>query len=168
MAQTTVDLRRTAADSVVESLFQSIRTLKAAGAPGNSVDGACSAVLHYVQAHGPVRPTDLAAQMMLDGSTVSRHLQTLERLDLVDRERDPEDGRAFRIACTPAGSSAAAAALAARRDLLLTALEGWSAPDLVRLQELLGRLTRDLASACPHTRTSGRDIAAADRREDSQ
>ena len=147
MAQArTTRQRETAADAVVEALYTTMRTLKSVSVPGNPVDGACSAVLHYIRTNGPIRPTDLAAQMLLDGSTVSRHVQQLERLDLVDRERDPDDRRAFRIACTPEGVSAAEGALAARRTLLLAALQEWSAEDLEQLQQLLGRLADDLGT----------------------
>jgi len=171
MAQAKVDQRReTAADSVVASLFSSLRTLKAAGAQGTSgsaVDGACSAVLHFVNTDGPIRPTDLAAQLLLDGSTVSRHLQQLERLNLVDRERDPDDRRAFRIACTPAGAAAAAEALAARRRLLLAALREWPATDIALLEQLLGRLADDLSSASPDTRTPVRETSPSRTREEA-
>lgn len=162
MAQAKVDEQReAAADSVARSLWLALRTLKSATAPGNPVDGACSTVLHFVQAHGPIRPSDLAAQMWLDGSTVSRHLQALERLELIDRERDPDDRRAFRIACTEAGRAAAADALAARRELLLAALREWPAADLEQLEQLLGRLAEDLSSVSPDTRTSTRGVATS-------
>jgi DNA-binding MarR family transcriptional regulator len=159
--------RENAADAVVESLFQSLRTLKSAATPGNTVDGACSAVLHYIRTNGPIRPTDLAAQMLLDGSTVSRHVQQLERLDLVDRERDPEDRRAFRIACTAHGVSAAEGALAARRALLLAAVQEWPAADLEQLERLLGRLADDLSSVSHHTRTPARETTSAGAREEA-
>jgi DNA-binding MarR family transcriptional regulator len=153
--------RDSAVDSVVQSLWRAIRSLKSAPVPGNPVDGACSTVLHFVEAHGPVRPSDLAAHMSLDGSTISRHLQALERLDLVQRERDPDDGRAFRIACTTAGTAAAAEAVAARRGLLLAALRNWPAADLEQLERLLGRLAEDLASTSADTRPSHRGTAAS-------
>jgi DNA-binding MarR family transcriptional regulator len=51
----------------------------------------------------PVRLTDLAVHLGVDVSTVSRQVAHLEANDLVDRARDPDDGRASRLRLTGAG-----------------------------------------------------------------
>ncbi|RZS87317.1 DNA-binding MarR family transcriptional regulator [Motilibacter rhizosphaerae] len=150
--ETPVEGLESTVEGVVTALYGSLRTLKRAGSE-TGVDGAASFVLHYLLAKGAVRPSELAAEMCLDGSTVSRHLQALERLDLVSRERDPADGRAFRVTCTEAGRAAHAASIAARTAMLTSAVESWDPTDLSQLEQLLRRLADDLAKA-PTTRTT--------------
>jgi trehalose 6-phosphate phosphatase len=50
-------------------------------------------------------PGTVARQMWLDPGTVSRILKGLERLRLVERRRDPADGRRFQLELTPLGRS---------------------------------------------------------------
>ena len=143
------------ADVVGEALIRVVRALKKAH--GNApVEGPCLGVLHAVAAGGSARPSDVATQIALDASTVSRHLQSLERLGLVGRDRDPSDGRAYRVAVTPSGAEALDQARVARRAVLDTALSHWEAGDLDRLAGLLSRLADDLSppattSAAPST-----------------
>ena len=55
-------------------------------------------------AHAPqLKPGDLVASLGLDPAYVSRILKRFETGGLVDRERDPGDGRGFLIRLTPAG-----------------------------------------------------------------
>ncbi len=67
------------------------------------VDKAGLAVLYETYLLGTVRPSDLAAQMHLDLSTISRHLRSLERQGMVARSADPDDARALRIRVTTRG-----------------------------------------------------------------
>ncbi|RKS80706.1 DNA-binding MarR family transcriptional regulator [Motilibacter peucedani] len=133
-------------DTVVASLMQTMRVLKSAPL-GTPVEGACLGVLHTVGSSGPLRPGDLASEVRLDASTVSRHLQVLERLGMVARERDADDRRAFRVATTPLGDSTLTEAAAVRRSLLSGALQGWSRADVTQLAQLLHRLAEDTSSA---------------------
>ena len=57
------------------------------------VDKAGLAVLHETRRLGTFRPSDLAAEMRLDVSTISRHLRSLEQQGLVQRSADPDDAR---------------------------------------------------------------------------
>ena len=134
-----------AADAVFQSLMGALRVLKRATA-GLPVDGPGLFVLQSIGSKGPLRPTDLASDLGLDASTVSRHLQALERLALVERNRDPDDGRAFRVACTESGCSTLDEAATARRSVISAALQGWNAPDTAQLVSLLGRLADDLVA----------------------
>jgi DNA-binding MarR family transcriptional regulator len=49
------------------------------------------------------RPTELAAQMEVTASGVTRAVLPLEKRGILVRERDPHDARASRVALTPAG-----------------------------------------------------------------
>ncbi|NHC45818.1 MarR family winged helix-turn-helix transcriptional regulator [Motilibacter aurantiacus] len=132
-----------AGDVIGDALLRAVRALK--GARGSApVDGPCLGVLHAISTRGPVRPGDVAAEIALDASTVSRHVQSLERLGLVGRERDPADGRAHRVAVTSAGDEALDSARDARRAVLDAALAGWEAADRERLAGLLARLADEL------------------------
>ena len=51
-----------------------------------------------------IRPSHIADILHIDLSVASRSVTHLEELDYVARERDPEDGRAFIVHVTPAGS----------------------------------------------------------------
>src|SRR5229473_6993448 len=46
---------------------------------------------------------DLARAVGIEGPTLTRHLDALERARLVERRRDPGDRRAVRVELTPAG-----------------------------------------------------------------
>ena len=59
--------------------------------------------------------TELAARLRLEKSTVSRLAGQLVARGWVERERDPDDGRALRLLLTGAGRRAAGELAAARR-----------------------------------------------------
>jgi len=92
----------------------------------------------------PARPSDLAAGVGLDQSTVSRHLQSLETEGLVERRPDPLDRRASHVDLTPAGKQAVSELLDQRAQLIDTALQAWSESDRQTLAILLQRLAGDL------------------------
>ncbi len=53
-----------------------------------------------------LKPGDLVSALGLDPAYVSRILKRFESAGLVDRERDPDDGRGFLIRLTPTGRAA--------------------------------------------------------------
>src|SRR4051812_48047515 len=65
--------------------------------------GAGYAILLHLVNQDAIRASDLVATLDLDKGFVSRQVAHLERLGLVERVSDPEDGRAQRITLTPAG-----------------------------------------------------------------
>jgi DNA-binding MarR family transcriptional regulator len=67
---------------------------------------------------GPLRLGDLAAREGVTASTTTRTVDALERQQLVERRRDPSDGRATLIAVTDAGRDTLTS-LRTRRDALL-------------------------------------------------
>lgn len=62
------------------------------------------AVLLRLAESDSARASDLAAALDVDKGSVSRQIAHLERLGLVHRTVDPDDGRAQRIALTSSGS----------------------------------------------------------------
>jgi DNA-binding MarR family transcriptional regulator len=91
-----------------------------------------------------VRAVDLAARTRLHKSTLSRSLADLEALGLLARVRDPHDARARLVTLTDRGRTAVAESRQGRREQMSVRLAEWDADDLLRLAELLGRLTRSL------------------------
>lgn len=122
------------------------------------VDKAGLAVLHETRRLGTVRPSDLAAQMRLDLSTISRHLRSLEQQGLVERTADPDDARAQRISITDRGSDVLTRVLGHRAATIGEAIAHWPPTDRGALHQLLRRLAEDLSKVtepCPPPGTGG-------------
>jgi DNA-binding MarR family transcriptional regulator len=109
------------------------------------VDKAGLAVLHETRRLGTVRPSDLAGQMRLDLSTISRHLRTLEQQGLVQRTADPDDARAQRISITGRGTGVLTRVLGHRAATIHEAIAHWPEDDRSALHQLLRRLADDLS-----------------------
>ncbi|MEU2131865.1 MarR family winged helix-turn-helix transcriptional regulator [Streptomyces sp. NPDC018352] len=93
---------------------------------------------HIEDRHG-CRATDLAAHYMLDKSTVSRQIATLEKMGLVERHPDPDDHRIQVLHPTAAGTQALASTQASRRTAYRERLADWTEEDLARFAEYLLR-----------------------------
>ena len=113
---------------------------------GATLDPGAFWLLKSLLGDGPLRPTDLAASMGLDTSTVSRHLTQLHRAGLVERSVDPDDRRAQRVLLSPAGRAEVDAALASRRTLLERSLSDWTDEDVELLHHLITRMLTSLES----------------------
>jgi DNA-binding MarR family transcriptional regulator len=61
------------------------------------------AALATIDRHGPLTPSELAARERIKRPTATRVIARLEESGLVDRTRDPEDGRSSLVALAPAG-----------------------------------------------------------------
>ncbi len=109
------------------------------------VDKAGLAVLHELRRLGTIRPSDLAAQMRLDLSTISRHLRSLEQQGLVQRSADPDDARALRISITTDGSDVVQRMMDRRAATIRDAIAHWPEDDRSALRGLLRRLADDLS-----------------------
>jgi DNA-binding MarR family transcriptional regulator len=103
-------------------------------------------VLGRLAVSGPVRLTQLAHELGLDPSSVSRQVSSLERNGLVAKERDPRDLRAQQLALTDRGLAAVTSLREARAQALSLLMPGWSDDDLAALTAALGRLNTDLAA----------------------
>ncbi|MFB0835123.1 MarR family winged helix-turn-helix transcriptional regulator [Arthrobacter halodurans] len=97
-------------------------------------------LLKALQRRGSLRLTDLAAEIGVGKPSVSRQVTLLEKLGVVQKVPDPEDGRAQTISLTEAGSRQLASAQAARRDVFTDLLADWPVDDLAQLADLLRRL----------------------------
>lgn len=139
------------ASTLVPDLFRIARRLRRSGGPAQ-IDVAALMLLHRLACDGPKRSSDLAADVGLDTSTVSRHVKALDDAGLVMREPDPADGRSFRLSVTAAGTTEMVEALRRRERVVEQALGAWDDADTVVLRELLGRLADDLERIDEETR----------------
>ncbi|MDT0496557.1 MarR family transcriptional regulator [Algiphilus sp. W345] len=60
-------------------------------------------LLRLLHSRGPMRQTDIAELLRGDRTTVMQFIDHLERLDMVVRERDPDDRRANAVTLTAKG-----------------------------------------------------------------
>jgi DNA-binding MarR family transcriptional regulator len=88
---------------------------------------------------GPERVSELAEQLGLDSTTVTRHLDELESRGLVVRRPDPTDRRAVLVHLTPKAVAQLDAADADRRTRLGNVLADWTAVDRHEFARLLNR-----------------------------
>ena len=109
------------------------------------VDKAGLAVVHEARRLGIFRPSDLAGQMRLDLSTISRHLRSLELQGMVQRIPDPDDARAQRISLTTRGCDVLTRLLNHRAAVIREAIAHWPEGDRRILRQLLRRLADDLS-----------------------
>ena len=91
------------------------------------------------------RPSDLAAALELDLSTVSRHISHFEQLGLLTRTPDAADRRACRVSLTTEGRDSLTSVRVARSAMLTEVFTSWSEPEREQLLALLGRLATDIA-----------------------
>jgi MarR family transcriptional regulator for hemolysin len=89
---------------------------------------------------------DLARSLGIEGPTLTRHLDNLERNGLVSRRRSETDRRAFRVELTDAGEAAYDRLLGAVIAFNQRLGSGLSRDDLRRLDEMLTRLADNVAS----------------------
>lgn len=105
---------------------------------------AANALLVKLAARGPQRASDLAALVRADPSTISRHVAGLVKAGLLERQSDPDDGRASILAVTEAGRSVAADHVCRRGELVDAVVADWSPADREQFLELLRRYIGNL------------------------
>jgi DNA-binding MarR family transcriptional regulator len=113
------------------------------------LDAAAFGLLLTLVNCGPRRQGELAEMLLLDPSTVSRHVGQLARAGYVQRRPDPQDGRAVQLVATDDGERVAREIGKRRHAVISQALAGWAPDDVRRLVALLGRLNDDLDAVRP-------------------
>jgi DNA-binding MarR family transcriptional regulator len=119
---------------------------------GVPVERAGYQVLRAVAEQPSLRLGDLAHELGLDTSTVSRHVKALEGEGMVVRSGDLGDGRVARLELTDAGTEALGRLRRARHRFFAEALADWLPGELEALAPLLSRLAKDVTvrgGRCP-------------------
>lgn len=134
-----------ASKELLVSMMKLARALK--HTPKLEVEPAQSYIIHVLHAKGPLRLSDLAVEVRLDVSTVSRHIRALEQLGYVARADDPDDRRVSLLSASRAGCTMLDRQFDASRGRIAHILRDWSADDVAVLQRVLVRLSHDLEQA---------------------
>ena len=88
---------------------------------------------------GSRRASDLVGLFSVDKGAVSRQVQSLLELGLIQRDPDPEDRRAAILSITEEGSRRLASIAADRRSEVLDRLAEWSDEDLQAFVDAMAR-----------------------------
>ncbi len=88
------------------------------------------------------RPTDLAGELHLTGSGVTRALLPLEKRGIVERRPDPQDGRASLARLTPAGRTLIGEAIEQAGERAARLVRRLSVGQAKQLQRLLEEIDR--------------------------
>lgn len=112
---------------------------------GVALDEVLFPLLVLIDRLGPVGTVALADRVGRDYTTVSRQLDRLTRLDLIERRPGASDRRVREAIVTPAGKAMNDAIDTARERLMRTAFASWSRGDVDALTELMRRFADALA-----------------------
>ncbi|GAA4427651.1 hypothetical protein GCM10023169_27870 [Georgenia halophila] len=95
-------------------------------------------ILFALRRIGECRVATLAETQIVDPSVASRQVASLEKLGLVDRRTDPEDGRAALVSLTETGHAKLREVRRRHADVITTALQDWPVERITRFAEDLG------------------------------
>jgi DNA-binding MarR family transcriptional regulator len=96
-------------------------------------------MLSWLQQHGPQRSSAMAEAFGVDKGAISRQVQHLVDLGLVDRTPDPADGRATLVSASAEAVDRMAVISDERRRWLDERLGDWTEDDLETFVGLLAR-----------------------------
>lgn len=149
MTDTTRQDELDVADDLGGELVRTIRLLAKAKAKLSSMPGSTDhssfPIIATLVVDGPRRTSALAEVLHTEVSTISRQTSALVQQGLIERQADPNDGRACLLAPTDAGRELYARARQERNRWLAATLRDWDGDDVERLIGLLTRLNTDLA-----------------------
>jgi DNA-binding MarR family transcriptional regulator len=129
------------------------------------LDRASYLLARTIEATGPISVKDLADQLGLDATTVTRQVATMESQGLTYRQAEPDDGRVSLIGLAPTGQQRMRAEQRSRRGRVRDLMAGWPKRDQVQLGRLLGRLNDAIGDIEHQTADGpGRAIASRPRR----
>jgi DNA-binding MarR family transcriptional regulator len=112
----------------------------------NTLERSAYLVLQILENRQPANISAIADALRLDASTVTRQVVAMETAALVERQRDPADGRGTLVVATPHGLAELASTRRARTELYGRVLARWSADERHELATLLHRFNSDLDS----------------------
>ena len=101
-------------------------------------------MLAYIRDNGPLRASTMCEVFDIDKGAVSRQVQHLLDLGLVDRAADPADGRATLVSASTEGVRRLGDVTAQRRAWMADRLGDWSAEELDGFATTLGRYNEAL------------------------
>ena len=157
MSSTLLEPQRSqAVQDLFEVLIRFSRSLRARGADwGQAVRDLTRAdivTLGVLETRGSQRPSRIAAALAVDPSVVSRQLAGLDRLGLVARGTDPDDGRAELITITSEGRERLVEVRTAMCASLAERLDHWDLEDITTATAMVDDLADRLHQPVTATR----------------
>lgn len=147
----------------VLKLSRIVRTLTQRA--GESVNLAHQAVLFALKRSGPIRASDLASQLCVGNSAMSRQLAELENSGLITREQDSADGRAALVHLSPEGETYLTALQRRRTERMKATLQQFSADELHAFNASLSTLNEHFSAALDTPTGTLKAVAAAERKD---
>ncbi|MDT7724233.1 MAG: hypothetical protein QOI21_809 [Actinomycetota bacterium] len=115
----------------------------------DGIERAAYAILFCLIHDGPQRTSRLAESLHSEISTISRQSSSLVQHGLVERQADPEDGRACLLAPTSEGLRVFEENRKQRNQWLAEVLADWNQEDRATLNDLFGRLNSGIEASAP-------------------
>jgi DNA-binding MarR family transcriptional regulator len=115
----------------------------------DGIERSAYAILFSLIHDGPQRTSKLAETLHSEISTISRQSSTLVQHGLVERQADPEDGRACLLAPTAEGLRVFEENRKQRNQWLATVLADWPEGDRTTLNKLFDRLNAGIEAHSP-------------------
>ncbi|WP_328396565.1 MarR family winged helix-turn-helix transcriptional regulator [Nocardia sp. NBC_00416] len=134
------------AQGLLDELFLISRALRrnlAQPEEGRLLPGGIS-VLVNLESAGPCRQVDLAAQIGISASAMSRHITELVADGYVLRNTDPDDGRAIRVEVSSTGHELLGRIRESRIQGLQEVMADWTQDDAERARHILHTLRSQL------------------------
>ncbi len=113
---------------------------------GCTIERGAYAVMAQLATHGSMRAGQLAGDLGVDFSTVSRQLSLLTTRGYVRKDVDPADGRAAVLSLTDSGQQLMVDGAAIRQEFLARLLSDWDDEEISTFAQLLERFNNDAAA----------------------
>lgn len=126
-------------------LFTIIRQMRAYA--GEPIDLPSMYLLYNVLQKPGVRVSELAGDVGLDSSTMSRHVQNLTRAGYLKRSAAADDKRAAAVHLTEQGLAVILEVVQSRSAMITRAIESWTAEDQRQFLELALRFIADFGAS---------------------
>ncbi|HZO64542.1 MAG TPA: MarR family transcriptional regulator [Kribbellaceae bacterium] len=110
-------------------------------------------VLRLAAERGPIRPTDIAAELDVNPSSITRQVKALHALGHLTATGDRNDGRAYLVQATDQGRAELRAFDDKGLEVFSAVVEDWSEHDLELLTTLLNRMINTWAHTAEDKRT---------------
>ena len=109
-------------------------------------------LLQVVAQHDAIRPTEIADQLQVHPSLVTRQIRELEDAGYAQVTEDPADGRSWLIMLTPAGSDEMSRLQQVGLDRFALFTADWEPSEVRMLAALLEKLTESMAAVAQRER----------------